>query len=1056
MPKRTPYLLCWSAERHTYSLETNRDTFTSSPSPVDPDSPAWFAWLDTVVAFSFHRASGEGWTVRQEPGQRGGAYWYAYRRIAGRRIKRYLGRTSDLTLARLVASTTDEPAGASSGAPAEHVPQHPPANSRSGTREPQGTQTRQEQTSEQASVAASEPNKATLLLLTTKWHVPRPALQYLARPHLSALLRQGLSVPLTLLSAPAGFGKTVAMAAWAETLARPVAWVSLDTSENDPVQFWTYVLTALERVYPGLAGPSLAMLSSPQPPPLPVALRTLLNAIAGQTDDVVLMLDDYHLITDSAIHASLRMLLEHPPAQWHLYLATRVEPSLPLARLRAARQVNELRAEDLRFRPEEVAAFLGDIMGVQLSEEAYQRLAERADGWIAGLQLAGLSLQRHPDPSEFVASFGGTHRQIMRYLGEEVLVAQPEEVQSFLLETSILPRLCGPLCDALTGRQDGQSVLEALEQANLFLVALDGAGQWYRYHHLFAEAMQAEARRRLGAEALQARALKASLWFEQEGLLAEAVEAALDAAAHERVAVLIEHFTRPGIFERTLHTLRRWIGCLPQEMRQAHPALCFTQAMVIHFTSDRRDPGALPLALAPLEMAEQRWRTEDNRPKLGEALALRSQLAWWQEDYSQAFLMARQALDWLPERENYWRGTSLYTLGREALFAGNLNLAWQTGLEARQRCDAAGNGYAARAATLMLAEVCAREGKPRQAAHLYRQILAEAGEDASDQAAALTSLALLSYEWNDLETAEQQALQALAVSKQHVEDIGRYLTEESLLIPATLVLARVLYARGQAEQAKQALAPLAAMTEEHEWPLLHRVVRASLAWLALQEEDRVTVQQWAATLEPGHDALPPLAQEEEALLLARWRIAQGQHEEAFSIFEHWKHDAATKGRRRSELEILVLESLAHFAQNHFQEAKQLLLEVLQLAQSENYQRLLLDEGRPMEALLQAALPQVEDESLALYVQTLLRAFASEQGKASVSPAADATRLLEPLSPQELRVLRLLAAGRSNPAIAEALVVSVNTVKTQVQSIYHKLDVNSRWQAREAARRMQLL
>lgn len=995
--------------------------------------------------------------MRQERGQRGGAYWYAYARISGRRIKRYLGRTSDLTLARLIASTAAEGDRTSGQEPkdslAEGVPQRPLEHGRSGT---QVESARHRQSIEKRLPVSREPNRATPLLLTTKWHVPRPTLQRLARPHILARLREGLSVPLTLLSAPAGFGKTVAMASWVETLPYPVAWVSLDASENDPMQFWTYVLTALDQRYAGLASATLAMLSLPEPPPLPHMLRRLLNEIAVCPEEVVLMLDDFHVITNPDIHGLLRLLMEHPPAQWHLYLATRVEPPLPLARLRASRQVNELRAEDLRFRPEEVTAFLGEIMRVQLSAGDYQRLAERADGWIAGLQLAGLSLQRHPDPPQFVATFGGTHRQIMRYLGEEILTAQSEEVQSFLLDTSILGRLCGPLCDALTGRQDGQSLLEQLEQANLFLVALDDAGRWYRYHHLFAEAMQDEARQRLGAEALQTRALKASQWFEQEGLLAEAVEAALDAAAFERAAILLEHFTQPGIFQRSLHTLRRWIERLPVETRQTHPAVCFTQAMVIHFTSDRRDPGILPQILVPLDMAEQCWRATDNRSKVGEALGLRSQLAWWQEDYSEAFLFARRALDYLPEHENYWRGISLYTLGREALFSGDLDLAWQITLEARRRCETAGNGYAERAATLVLADVCARQGKLHESAHLYRQILAQAREDASDQAAALTNLALLSYEWNDLETAEQQATQALVISKQHVEDIGRYLTEESLLIPATLVLAQIFCARGQSGQAKRLLDPLATLTEERAWNLLHRAVRQRLARLALHDEDGLAMQQWAATLEPGPADLPLLTQEEEALVLARWRIAQGQQDVALDILERWKQGASTQRRRRSELEILVLEALAYFAMNRLHEATHLILEALPLAWADGYRRLILDEGRAMEALLQLALPRAQNGSIASYIQVLLHAFASEQGSVRGSSAEDPSMPHAPLSPQEQRVLLLLAAGRSNQEIAEALVVSINTVKTQVQSIYHKLGVNSRWQAREAARRLQEL
>ncbi|MFL5655368.1 MAG: LuxR C-terminal-related transcriptional regulator [Ktedonobacteraceae bacterium] len=906
----------------------------------------------------------------------------------------------------------------------------------------------------------------TYELLSTKLALPRPRPSLVLRESLLARLDEGLEHKLTLLSAPAGFGKTTLVSEWIATRGErqdlpPVAWVSLDAGDNDPVRFWRYVITACRSFQTNVGESALALLQTSRRPPLESMLTTFINELAQLACRGYLVLEDYHVITSPRIHETVTYFVDHLPATLHLLVLTRSDPPLPLARLRAHDDLYELDAADLRFSLEETQTFLQQTLPFSLSAEAISRLEARTEGWVAGLRLLALALQGRKDPRDLehmLVTFTGSHRHILEYFVADVLSSQPEPLQEFLLQTSVLSRLTGSLCDAVTGRNDSELMLEQLERANLFLLPLDDAGQWYRYHALFAEAMQHEARRRLGEDYVRSLYDKASLWYEQHSLLAEAVEVALSARDFVRAAALIERIIEPHNINNELHTWLRWIEQLPEEVLQAHPALCLTYAIALLYTLDRSDPATMTLIQPPLEMAERFWRTAGNGPKLGEVLAVRSQLAWWQGDLKEAFATARQSLELLPAQEMLWRGASILAVGLEELLAGKPDPARQAALEARARFEAIGNAYGARAATHMLGEVCSQQGELHAAAQVYRQVLAEATEDPLDTGNALTDLAVLSYEWNELQTAEQEVSQALELGKRHQEDLGKYHAEEFLLVPASLVLARVLHARGETAQAQQLLQELVVLTQERKWPYLHREVLAGQARLALSVADLAAVQRWSTTIAQLGEDMRLVQQEREALIVARLLIAQGEVTAALRLLERWQVEAHAQGRIRSELEIQVLTALAHFTHKNLPQARQTLREALAIAQTEGYQRLFLDEGETLATLLRAVLLDMREEPLVSYVRSLLLAFAQQQAEQQhdTSPHTTPALLFEPLSPQEQRVLRLLAAGRSNPEIAEALVVSVNTVKTQVQSIYRKLNVNNRWEAREAARHLKLL
>jgi LuxR family maltose regulon positive regulatory protein len=897
-------------------------------------------------------------------------------------------------------------------------------------------------------------------LLRTKLAPPRLRAALVARESLLARLDAGLERSLTLLSAPAGSGKTTLVSAWmAERVARhdlpPLAWVSLDAGDNDPVRFWRYLITACQEFDTGIGRAALALLQAPQQP-VERALTALINDLAQLPGKHILVLEDYHLISAPQVHDSLTFLLDHLPATLHVLLMSRSDPPLPLARWRAHNDLNEFNAADLRFSLQETQVFFQQTLQQSLSAESLARLEARTEGWVAGLHLVALALQGRQTPQEIehvLLNFSGGHRHILEYLMSEVFNAQPEPVQTFLLQTASLSRLTGSLCNAVTGRADSQQMLDHLERANLFLIPLDEAGEWYRYHALFAEALQHEARRRLGEDALRACAGQASRWYEQHGLLAEAIEAAFAAQMFERAAALINRFNEQHRFNNELHTLQRWIQHLPADLLTNQPEICLTYAWALLYTLDRSAPATRTIVEAPLRLAERFWQAEGNQSKLAEVLSFRAHIAWWQGERAQTFAAARQVLATVPPEGTEYGSDSLLFVGIEDLLAGRFETARQEISKAGVLLGTYGNFYGARAARLMLTDLDVLQGHLHQAAQSYQRILEEAGDDYSDQANAQIGLAALALEWNNLEAAERYASEALDIARRYAEDIGRQHAEEHVLAPALLVQARIFHARGDTAQAQRTLQELLALLQQRRWLYREREARAWQAWFAFTTGNLATVQHWYETTAQHTDDVSLLQQEREALIVARLLLAQGGPVAALHLLERWQNEPHAQERVRSRLEMQMLSALAHFSRSDQPQARQLLIQALAQAQRANYQRLFLDEGAPMAAALRAALPHISEQSLETYARSLLSAFPQAQPPV---PAPLPATLIEPLSRQERRVLRLLAAGRSNPEIAQELVVSVNTVKTQVQSIFRKLNVSNRKAARDAAQQLRLL
>jgi ATP/maltotriose-dependent transcriptional regulator MalT len=914
----------------------------------------------------------------------------------------------------------------------------------------------------------------TTELLSTKLALPRTRASLVTRGALLIQLDTALERKLTMLSAPAGFGKTTLARAWLDTYhlehgTLPVAWVSLDAGDNDPVRFWRYVITACQRFDMPTPSSALALLGHVQRLSLDTSgdisfeavLTELINHLARLSSNDILVLEDYHVIRAPIIHETVARLIEHLPPAVHVLLISRGDLPLPLARLRAQGDLLELHAADLRFSLAETRLFLQDALPFALSEEMVATIQARTEGWIAGLRLLALALQRRAGQQaceHFLATFTGRHRHILEYLVGDVLTTQPESLQMFLLQTSGLTRLSGSLCDAITGRSDSELLLEQLERMGLFLESLDGSGQWYRYHALFAEAMRHEARRRLGDDLLHASVNKASDWYEQHDMLNEAVETALLAQDHERAATLIEKLVISGRFAelQEFFTLRRWSEQLPREILCEHPVICVVYASALLFPVDPQREKNRANIEDLLRIAEERWHAQAFTYGLGIVSSFRSLTTLWQQDMERANDLAQQSLTLLPEEDVTWRSISLGVIATSDLRAGQLNKVRTAVVTALAGHTSAGNSYAARASKLTLAEVCYGQSELHQAETLYRDVLENSGNDLDDRRRALLGLAYLSYEWNSLDTAWELVQEANNLS------MSNYYEDEAFRAKAELFSIWILHARSSREEAMQRLQQLLIRVESSAFSTSQEVYREALVCrnrLRLIEGHLSSAQQWLTSRPQILGELPQVQSEQEALLMVRLLIAQGELEEALSLLEHWQVSAQQAGRKRSSLEIQVLKALAYAACKQISEARQQLCEALMLAQPEGYHRLFIDEGQEMIPLLRALLPTVQELSLRAYIEALLQSFNTLSSEKTINPCVPPTQavgMLELLSPQELRVLRLLATGRSNPEIAKELVVSVNTVRTQVQSIYHKLLVNNRVEAVAVAQRMQLL
>ncbi|MBO0790969.1 MAG: transcriptional regulator, partial [Ktedonobacteraceae bacterium] len=645
MPKAAIFHLTWHVERENYELYDQRER----PIPaVIPGGPGWFTWLDTIASFAFRGRQGQ-LTVRKESRQWGNGYWYAYNRVGPRLTKRYLGRTADLTLTRLeemaarLSSDATFPPGDISG---ETLSAERKQNTRASSVSVDGS-TIQAVEAETNRLQPSELPTQPTLLFSTRLQVPHPKARLVSRPHLVEQLQQGRERGLTLISAPAGFGKTTLLSQWLAQSSRPVAWLSLEAQDNDPTRFFSSLIAALQTGDLRLGSTALALLQTGEPLSPETVVTLLVNDLVQYAEeDITLVLDDYHVIEAPSIHRALAMLIEHLPPGLHLVLATRADPPLPLSRLRAHGHILEVRAAALRFSLEESGSFLQSTMGLSLSEEHISTIQSRTEGWIAGLQLAALALAGHPDPSAFLSAFDGSHRFVLDYLCEEVLSRQPASIQSFLLHTAVLERLSAPLCNAVAGEPASQEMLEALDRANLFIVSLDEKREWYRYHHLFAEVLANRLRLTMPHMVPELHR-RASIWYEEHAFVIEAIQHALAAHDYERVALLLEREAIALELSGQHQTVLHWIRELPDVIR-SRPMLSLLCAMGLIFA------GQFEQAEACLQDAEDSLAGKHPDQHIQMILG---GIAYWRaelmslssNDLAGSIALARRALSLLPE-----------------------------------------------------------------------------------------------------------------------------------------------------------------------------------------------------------------------------------------------------------------------------------------------------------------------------------------------------------------------------------------------------------------------
>jgi LuxR family maltose regulon positive regulatory protein len=890
-------------------------------------------------------------------------------------------------------------------------------------------------------------------VLETKFHVPRCRRALVPRPRLSDRLSRGGEAALTLVSAPAGFGKTTLLTEWlAEWLAgspaggRSAAWLSLDERDNDPALFWRYLVAALDTVAPGVGSSALALLQSAQPAAEAV-LVTLLNDLGAIPDDVVLVLDDFHLIEAREVQDGMAFLLAHLPPHIRLVIAGRADPALPLARLRGRGQLVELRAADLRFTPDEAAAYLNEVMGLALTAQDVAALEGRTEGWIAALQLAALSMQGRDDVAGFIAGFAGDDRYIVDYLAEEVLQRQPEDVRDFLLQTSVLSRLTGPLCDAVTGQDGGKTRLEALDRGNLFLVPLDDRRRWYRYHHLFADVLQAHL---LDEQTDRIRDLhcRASDWYEQHGERSEAVHHALAGEDYEGAADLVERAIPDLRRNRQEATLRSWLEALPDELFRVRPVL--TMGVVAsHMTR-----GDLEGVEVRLRQAEQ-WldpttdRTEmvvvdeEEFRTLPTAISMyRAGTALVRGDVAGTMTHARRALDLADEDDHLARGAPAALLGLAYWTSGDLDAASRLYVDAMASLERAGHHSDVLGCSIALADMRLAQGRLREATSIFERGLqrAEQTQPVLRGAADMhVGLSQLRRERDDLDAAREH-LQASSELGEHAglpQNRYRWQVAMAGIREAEGDLTGALDLLDEAERLyvgdfSPDVRPVPALRA--------RVLVAQGRWteaLAWAQERGLSVDDELSYLHEFEHVTLARA------LLARYATERDERSitQAAALLERLRSAAEDGGRTGSLLDVLVVEALVSQARGDVPAALTSLRRALTLAEPEGYVRICVDEGPPMASLLRAA---AKDGDAGSYARRLLAAFDGTEVGRPVSQG-----LIDPLSARELDVLRMLGTDLDGPDIARALFVSLNTVRTHTKNIYAKLGVNNR---RAAVRR----
>lgn len=912
-------------------------------------------------------------------------------------------------------------------------------------------------------------------ILTTKLYIPPPRSDLIPRPHLIERLEEGLRLggKLTLVSAPVGFGKTTSVTEWLHKAEHPFTWLSLDEGDNETTRFFAYLIAALQQVDKNIGATLSTLLETPQPPGMDVLMTTLVNDISAVATTFVLVLDDYQVIDKPDVHQAIVFLLEHQPHPMHLVIITREDPPLPLSRLRVRRLMTELREGDLRFTQEETVTFLNQAMGLTLTPEEVAELEAQTEGWVAGLQLAALALQGamstqgQQDPSGFIQSLTGSQRYILDYLTEEVLRQQPEPIRDFLLHTSILQRLCGPLCDAILGKDgeeqgdrrelfatpqhpaSGQEILEYLERANLFIVPLDGERRWYRYHHLFSDLLRYYLKQKIGSPGLIELHRRACAWLARHDLKADAIQHAIAAGDFDRTADLIEEIADIMINRGSVTTLQNWIGALPDGLLQKRPFLCVIHAWTYH-AGGQRD--AVEPRLREAELALQALGRPDGDPYVsdlrGHIAVMRASQARHHNNLPLFFHYAAEALDLLAEDNLMVRTTVEANLGLAYMLEVDLKSAERFLREAQSLGQASGNVISALNCVGFLAAIYIAQGQLRQAARLCRQTIDRHLKDYRTPLPTLghvhANLARILYEWNDLEAAAAHLEQAIVLGERtRLPSTVRFRASMLAWIkqiqnsdPITLPRQIATIADREANDVDD--------VDFTAWRirmwLAQNNVAAAISWAEAYRADEVKPQVWR----PYGD-----------LALARVYLTQQEFELALEHLAQIRQTAQEVGGKGWLIEALILETLTLQAMGNTDRALTALAQALALAEPEGYIRIFVDEGTPVVRLLYGALRQ---NIAPKYAGKLLAAFSDselERGEQAKRLSIE-SQLVEPLTEREMEVLQLIAEGLSNREIAQQLFLSLSTVKVHTHNIYGKLGINSRTQAIGRAKTLGIL
>jgi LuxR family maltose regulon positive regulatory protein len=897
-------------------------------------------------------------------------------------------------------------------------------------------------------------------LIRTKLRLPFTRAGLVPRPRLQARIAEGLCGPLTLVTAPAGFGKTTVVASSVAAYGMRVAWLSLDKDDNQPGRFLRYLVAALQQAVPKIGSEAAQLLAAARQASPEVVLTSVINDLDSAGEDVALVLDDYQFISSQAVHGQVAFLLEHCPATFHVVIATRSDPPLPLVRLRARGQTVELRAADLSFSVLEAAQFLNDTMGLGLDDGSVAVLEERTEGWIAGLQMAALSMRDHRNVPGFIAGFSGTNRYILDYLVEEVLASQPPEVQQFLLHTSILERLAAPLCDAVLANAEGcasqsASTLEYLERANLFLVPLDDERIWYRYHHLFADLLRAQLQKSLGAQGVAELHVRAAEWHGQNGSVLEAISHASLAADDERVERFVEQNYREMVSRGEMSEMRSWTSKLSREMISRRPWLCIYAAYGHSWFGELDEADRL------LAAAEKRLRSEipppDADSMLRQLAYVQSRVTAMRGDLDRAIKFCLQARETIPASNLSLQFDSRVTLGYEYFLKGDFANAGPILEETIRSGIAAGAVINTVAAACLLARLVAVQGELQQSYSLYQmgaQLIQDAGGEHRD-ATALVEIGFADVlcELNDVGAALAHAEQGLALMPWW----GK--ADDSVL--AYLTLARIHLALGSPGRAGEAVEKAKEIVESTGlFPEARTAAEVAQVKLWLAQGDVQAAGRWATAQQERLSLGEAFRFENELhhITWARVLIAQERLREAAVLLSHLEATAQSAGRLGRAVEILLLQALTLRQRGDSERALAALTDCLTLAEPRGYVRLFLDEGRSVQMLLAHWLAHAGAGPVRGYALRLLSHWggASQRAAPARDKASPAGGPVEPLSQRELEVLHLMAQGSTNQEIARQLVVAPGTVKAHTASIYRKLDVANRTEAVARARELGFL